>query len=169
MSLSKVFDEKTLHRVFDISLILKGIIALLEILAGILAYFVTQQFLLNLVLAVFHEELERDPHEFIANFLLQSVQKFSISTQLFTSIYLLCHGVIKAVLIAGLLRGKFGYYPSAIVVFMSFVIYQIYIYSFTYSIWLLLITLLDVIVIWLTWHEYRYMQEQRPGSSSARS
>ena len=169
MSLSKVFDEKTLHRVFDISLILKGIIALLEILAGIVAYFVTQQFLLNLVLAVFHEELEWDPHDFIANILIQSVQKFSVSTQLFISIYLLGHGVIKAVLIAGLLRGKFGYYPAAIVVFVLFVIYQIYIYSFTYSIWLLLITLLDIIVIWLTWHEYRYMREQRPGDSSARS
>ena len=59
MGLSKAFDEKTLHRVFDIGLILKGIIALLEILAGIVAYFITQHFLLNLVLAVFHEELER--------------------------------------------------------------------------------------------------------------
>jgi uncharacterized membrane protein len=169
MGLSKAFDEKTLHRVFNIGLILKGIIALLEILAGIVAYSITQQFLLNLVLAVFHEELIGDPHDFMANFLIQSVQKFSVSTQLFTSIYLLGHGIIKAILLAGLLRGKFGYYPAAIVVFVLFVVYQIYIYSFTHSIWLLLITLLDIAVIWLTWHEYRYMREYRPAVSSARS
>ena len=41
MSLKNAFDEKNLHRVFEISLILKGIFALLEILAGILAYFIT--------------------------------------------------------------------------------------------------------------------------------
>jgi uncharacterized membrane protein len=162
MGLRKAFDEKTLHRVFDISLVLKGIIALLEMLAGIVAYFITQHFLLTLALAVFHEELETDPHDLIANFLIQSAQKFSVSTQLFTSIYLFGHGIIKAVLIAGLLRGKLGYYPAAIVVFVLFVVYQIYIYSFTHSIWLLLITVLDIVVIWLTWREYRYMRERRP-------
>src|ERR1700694_167965 len=134
MGLRKAFDEKTLHRVFDISLVLKGIIALLEMLAGIVAYFITQHFLLTLALAVFHEELERDPHDFIANFLIQSAQKFSVSTQIFTSIYLLVHGISKAVLIAGLLRGKLGYYPAAIVVFVLFVAYQMYVYSFTHSI-----------------------------------
>ena len=96
------------------------------------------------------------------NFLIQSVQKFSVSTQLFTSIYLLGHGIIKTVLIAGLLREKLGYYPAAIVVFVLFVVYQMYIYSFTHSIWLLLITVLDIVVIWLTWREYRYMRERRP-------
>ncbi|MDQ2954743.1 MAG: DUF2127 domain-containing protein [Pseudomonadota bacterium] len=169
MSPSKVFDEKNLHRAFEIGLILKGIFALLEILAGIVAYFISQNFLLNLVRAVFHEELEGDPHDFVANFLIHSAQNFSVSTQLFTSVYLLGHGVIKAVLIAGLLRGKLGYYPAAIVVFMLFVVYQIYRYSITYSIWLLLITLLDIVVIWLTWHEYRYMREHRPAVASDRS
>jgi uncharacterized membrane protein len=169
MGLRKAFDESFLHRAFDIGLILKGIFALLEILAGIVAYFITQHFLLTLALAVFHEELETDPHDLIANFLIQSAQKFSVSTQLFTSIYLLGHGIIKAVLIAGLLRGKIGYYPAAIVVFVLFVVYQMYVYSLTHSIWLLLITVLDVVVIWLTWHEYRYMRERRSAVTSARS
>ena len=158
MSLTKAFEEKNLHRAFEIGLILKGIFALLEIIAGIVAYFISQNFLLNLVLAVFHEELEGDPHDLVANFLIHSAQNFSVSTQLFTSVYLLGHGVFKAVLIAGLLRGKLGYYPAAIIVFVLFVVYQIYRYSITYSIGLLLITLLDIVVIWLTWHEYRYMR-----------
>ena len=169
MSLSKAFDEKNLHRAFEIGLILKGIFALLEILAGTVAYFISQNFLLNLVRTVFHEELEGDPHDFVVNFLIHSAQNFSVSTQHFASFYLLGHGVIKTVLIAGLLRGKLGYYPAAIVVFMLFVVYQIYRYSITYSIWLLLITLLDIVVIWLTWHEYRYMRQHRPAVASDRS
>src|ERR1700674_546905 len=103
MSLRKAFDEKSLHRIFEISLILKGIFALLEILAGIVAYFISQHFLLNLVLAVFHDELKGDPHDFVANFLVQAAENFSIGTQLFISLYLLANGVTKTVLIAGLL------------------------------------------------------------------
>ena len=73
--------------------------------------------------------------------------------------YLLSHGVIKAVLIVGLLREKLWYYPVAIIVFVSFILYQLYRFNHTHSIWLLLITLLDIVVIWLTWHEYRYLQK----------
>src|SRR3984893_8614194 len=85
MNLRKAFDEKNLHRVFEISLILKGIFALLEILAGILAYVITQHFLVSLIRAVFHEELAGDPDDFVVNFLMQSAQNFSVSTQLFKS------------------------------------------------------------------------------------
>ena len=81
-------------------------------------------------------------------------QGFSVGTQLFVSFYLLANGLTKAVLIAGLLRGKLGYYPAAIAVFAAFVGYQLYRYSLTHSAWLILLTLLDLVVIWLTWREY---------------
>jgi uncharacterized membrane protein len=160
MSLSKTFD-KDLHWVFKLSLSLKGIVALLEILAGIAAYFIDQHFLLNLVLVAFHDELQSDPHDLVANILIQAAQNFLVGTQLFVSLYLLANGLTKAVLIAGLLRGKLGYYPAAIVVFVLFVVYQLYRYSFTHSVWLVLLTLLDIVVIWLTWREYKYVREAR--------
>jgi len=161
IGMSKTFNQNNLHRVFTISLIFKGVFALLEIFAGIAAYFVTQHFLISLVLTVFHEELEGDPHDFVANILIQAAQNFSVGTQLFVSLYLLANGFTKAILITGLLREQFAYYPAAIFVFVLFVVYQIYRYSFTHSVWLLLITLLDIIVIWLTWFEYRYTREAR--------
>jgi uncharacterized membrane protein len=166
MSPRQAFDANNLHRAFEIGLVLKGVFALLEILAGVVAYFVTQHFLLNFVRAVFHEELESGRHDFIANALIQAAQNFSVSTQLFTSIYLIGHGLIKAVLIAGLLRGKLGYYPAAIVIFALFVVYQLYRYSLTHSIGLLLITALDLVVIWLTWYEYRHRRKQPAAVSS---
>src|ERR1700674_4966331 len=76
MSQIKTFDENNLRRAFEIGLILKGIFALLEIFAGIVAYFIEQNFLLNLVLAVFHDELKSDPHDFVANILVQAAQNF---------------------------------------------------------------------------------------------
>jgi len=38
---------------------------------------------------------------------------------------------------------------------------QLYRYSYTHSIWLLLVTVLDLIVIGLTWHEYKYLKAER--------
>lgn len=159
----KWFQEQNLHLAFQISLLIKGVFALLEILGGIAAYFVSQQFLLSLILAVTRQELTEDPGDVVVRYLLETAHNFSLSTQYFTAIYLLSHGAIKAVLIVGLLRERLWCYPAAIVVFVSFIVYQSYSFSFTHSISLLLITLLDIVVIWLTWHEYRY--RQRRGSA----
>jgi uncharacterized membrane protein len=104
------------------------------------------------------EELLEDPRDFIANYLFQSAQHFSVSARNFTAVYLLSHGVIKLWLIIGLLRQRLGYYPVAISIFGLFIVYQLYRFSLTHSLWLLVITAVDVLVIGLTWHEYRYLR-----------
>ena len=155
------FKEKDVYVVFEIGLILKGIIALIETITGIAAYFVTQEFLLSIVNALTRGELAEDPRDFIANYLLREVQNFSVSTQHFLAFYLIGHGVVKLWLIIGLLQKKLWYYPAALIIFGGFVLYQLYLYSFTHSALMLAITILDVIVIALTWHEYRYIQKLR--------
>ncbi len=156
--IKKLFEEKNIHLVFEVSLIFKGAIALFEILGGILVYFISQSFLLNVILALTQHELLQDPRDFFANYLLHSAQNFSVSSQHFAAFFLLSHGIIKMFLIIGLLRKKLWYYPTGIVVFGLFIIYQLYRFSFTHSLWLLVITLLDLVVIWLTWHEWRYLK-----------
>jgi len=160
-------DEKYLHRVFEISLIIKATVAFLEIIGGVVVFFVSQQFVLNLVVAVTQDERAEDPRDFIANYLLHSAQNFSLSAQHFAALFLLSHGVIKMFLIVGLLREKLLYYPSAIVVFGFFIFYQLYRFTYTHSFWLLLVTILDIGVIWLTWHEYDYLRAHRTARSSA--
>jgi uncharacterized membrane protein len=154
----QLLNEKHIHIAFEVSLLLKGLFALFEIIGGMLAYFVTQEFLFELVQAVTQEELSEDPRDLVANYILQQAEHLSVSAQHFAALYLLSHGVIKLTLIAGLLQKKLSYYPPAIVVFGLFILYQLYRYSFTHSVLLLLITGFDVVVIGLTWHEYRYLQ-----------
>lgn len=43
-------------------------------------------------------------------------------------------------------------------VFGLFIVYQVYRFSATHSLWLLLITAVDVLVICLSWHEYHYLK-----------
>ena len=158
--MQKLTEEKNIHLLFEASLWLKVVFAFFEVVGGVLAYFVSQQFLLNLVLALTQHELLQDPRDLVANYLLHGVQTFSLSSQHFFAFFLLSHGIIKLFLTAGLMREKLSYYPAAIAVFGLFGAYQLYRFTFTHSVGLLLATILDVLVIWLTWHEYRYLHKK---------
>lgn len=160
--IKKLLGEKNVHVAFEISLLFKGAFSLVEIAASIFAFFVTRQFLLDLVNAFTQMELTEDPHDFVANYLLHAAQGLSVSSQHFTAFYLLSHGVIKLWLLIGLWRKKLGYYPAAIAVFSMFILYQVYRYSLTHSLLLLLITALDVVVIGLTGVEYQYLRRILP-------
>jgi uncharacterized membrane protein len=155
---SRFLEERNVHLAFQASLVLKAAFAVGEILTGIGTFFVTQQFVFKLVARVTREELLEDPRDFIANHLLQSAQHFSVSTRDFTAFYLLSHGAIKLWLIIGLLRERLWYYPVAIATFGLFIVYQVYRFGLTHSIWLLVITAVDLLVIALSWHEYRYLR-----------
>jgi uncharacterized membrane protein len=156
----KLLNEKYVRIAFEASLWIKGIFALIEIGGGIAAYFVTQRLLVEIASAVTQGELTEDPHDLIANYLFRSAQNLSIGAQHFTAFYLFSHGAIKLWLIVGLLRERLWYYPTAMVVFGLFIIYQLYRFSSTHSLLLLLITAVDAVVIALTWHEYRYLHRR---------
>jgi uncharacterized membrane protein len=154
-------SEENLHLAFELSLLCKAALAVVETIGGIAAVFVTRQGLLHAVAAFTRAELAEDPHDWIATQLWRWAWHWSVGRQEFVALYLFAHGVVKLTLIAGLLRHRLHYYPAAIVVFGLFIAYQLYRYGHTHSVWLLLITLIDGAVIALTWHEYRFLVRQR--------
>lgn len=158
LNTKKLFSEKNIRLFFDISLIIKGILSLFEIIGGVALYFVSKNLILRIADFITRQELSADPKDFVANYVLRSTQHLSAGMQHYASFYLLSHGAIKLFLISGLLRKRLWYYPLAILVFLLFVAYQIYKFSFSHSLWLILLTVLDIIVIILTWHEYKYLK-----------
>jgi uncharacterized membrane protein len=85
---------------------------------------------------------------------LSLAQNFTVSTQRFYAFYLLSHGVIRVFLVVGLLRNKPWAYPVSLVVFGLFIVYQLYRFSYTHGIGLIVLTVFDVIVMGLIWREY---------------
>lgn len=156
--MKKLIDEKNLHVAFEVSLALKGVFALGELITGIFAYVATRKFLFDLMQVITRAELTEDPRDFVANTLLQASRNLSVSGRHFIAFYLFSHGAIKLWLAIGLWRAKPGYYPTAVVVFGLFMLYQLYRYSFTHSLLLLLMTALDGVVIGLIWIEYRHLR-----------
>jgi len=160
LSLQDKAGPRTLHTVFEVSLLGKAALAVLEIAGGIAAFLVPQAAVLRLAQRIAHEELVDGRRDFIVHHLSQWAQGFSISTRHFAALYLLSHGVIKLWLIIGLLQGKRSYYPIAIAVFGAFIVYQLYRFHYTHSIWLIVITILDALVIGLAWYEYRHVLQR---------
>ncbi len=151
--ISKDKKERYIHRIFIFSIFIKGIDGLLEIVGSIALFFTGS--LSVWLKAMVHGELLEDPHDLVANYLQHHVAFFTLHSILFSFFYLFSHGAIKLLLVFGLLRDKLFAYPTAIFVFTLFVFYQVYRYSYTHSYFLILLTVLDVIVIGLTWHEYK--------------
>lgn len=151
------FKEKNIHIVFIISLFLKSINSLLEILSGILFLFTGS---ITVILSLLIKgELIEDPTDFIAIQIQHILPYFSTHNQLYASFYLLSHGIIKIILVANLLYKKLWAYPATIIILFLFIAYQIYHLSYKYSLILILLTLLDTLIIILTWHEYKIIKK----------
>lgn len=155
-------EERRIHQLFELSLLLKGAHAALECIGGLALALTNNQSIRGLVAQATQGELAEDKSDFLANHLVLWAQGFSIETQHFYALYLLSHGVVKLALVAALLMRKLWAYPTAIVVFGLFIAYQLYRYTQTHGIGLLLLTALDLLVVGLTWHEYGLMRRHLP-------
>ena len=148
-------NERNIHRIFKISILLKGAHSVIEIAGGLALYLVTTGTIVNLVKLATQEELIEDPNDYVASHLLAMAQHFSVASKSFYAFYLLSHGAIKLLLVIGLLRNQVWSYPASLVAMAAFIVYQLYRFSYTHSPGLIALTVFDLVVIALIWHEWR--------------
>ena len=155
-----IIREKTIGEIFRISLWLKGAHSLLEILGGLALLLVSHAAILHFVGWITHGELLHDPQDLLARNLEQWATGFSSGSQSFAAWYLLSHGAIKLVLVAAVLRNKSWAYPVFIAAMIGFIAYQVYRLSHQVTLLMAAITILDVIVLVLAWHEFRLLRRR---------
>lgn len=147
-------EEKLLKKAFDVGVVLKGIDGLLEIIGGILLFFLKPQVLDNILRVLTQHELSEDPNDFIANYILQNAQHLSISSKYFGIYYLFSHGIVKIVIVSGLLLNKLWAYKVGLIFLSLSILYQTYRFILNGSMGMLFLTLFDIVVIGLVWKEY---------------
>ena len=152
-------NSKKLLEIFDAGVYLKLINAILEVFGGFIFLFSKPSSINNIVLRLTQHELIQDPRDFVANFLRHQVSLLTGRSELFTAFFLLSHGIIKGFLLVALLQKKLWAYPTAIVVFLGFIVYQLYQFLIGGSPWLIVLTVLDVIVVILTYLEYNNIKK----------
>jgi uncharacterized membrane protein len=156
-------DEHRIHQLFQLSVLLKGAHALIECASGVLLAVVSTQTIVGWVDWLTQDELSEDPHDFVAAHLSAMAQHFTVSSKNFYSFYLVSHGLVKVVLVVGLLKEKLWAYPVSLAVLGVFILYQVYRFSYTHSPGLVALTLFDILVIALIWHEYRLVRRHLAG------
>jgi uncharacterized membrane protein len=155
-------QEKRVHQIFVVSVLFKWAHALIEIVGGLALYLVSTETIVSAINRWSYDELIDDKDDWVANRLLDFAQHFSVAEHHFYAFYLLSHGLIKSVLVIGLLREKLWAYPASFAVFGAFIAYQLYRYSYTHEIGLIALSVFDLFVIALAVHEYRLLRKHLP-------
>ncbi|CAI9411425.1 DUF2127 domain-containing protein [Aestuariimicrobium sp. T2.26MG-19.2B] len=153
-SVSTGSDHTLLDRTFRVSLLLKGLNGVLELVGGLALLLVGPGQLHAIATALTHRELMEDPGDFLANTLVRLASRLDLSAQLFAAIYLLVHGVVKVVLVLAVLRDRLWAYPWLIATLIAFIGYQTFELFRSFGWGLLLLTAFDIFIVVLTFREY---------------
>jgi len=154
--------EKRIHQIFFASVLFKGVHALIEAIGGVALYLTSTATIIGWINRFSQGELTEDPNDWVAQKVLEFGRHFSVADHNFYAFYLLSHGLIKGVLVWGLLKEKLWAYPASFAVFSAFIAYQLYRYSFTHDFMLILLSIFDLFVIYLAVHEYRLLRKHLP-------
>ncbi len=149
---------------FDIGLILKGIDSLFEVAGGIIL-------LSPLRVSGYLEILsQHSKHDFISRTLEKLATGVHAAT-IATALYLIVHGLAKAILIVAALKRKTWGYIGLIGVLSFFAIAEMARYFETQKVALLIFSLFDAALVVLIAHEYqaRYKQNSDASKTAAES
>jgi uncharacterized membrane protein len=147
-------DHTLLDRTFRISLVLKGLNGVLELVGGLVLLLVGPGQIGAIAGSLTHRELLEDPRDFLANALVRLASRLDVSTQVFAAVYLLVHGVVKVVLVLAVLRDRLWAYPWLIATLIAFIGYQGFELFRAFGWGLFLLTAFDIFIVVLTFREY---------------
>ena len=146
--------DKLLDLTFFVSLIVKVLDGVVELIGGVLLLVVTPDQIRAAVAAITRGELAEDPHDLLANLLVRYAGELNVSATLFGAVYFLAHGLVKVLLAGAVLRDKIWAYPWLIAFLVAFIGWQGYELVVHFTVGLLLLTLFDAFIVYLTAREY---------------
>jgi uncharacterized membrane protein len=139
-------DERRIHQLFVVSILLKGVHALIEVAGGVALYVFSTDAIIRWLYAA-----GGDSNDLIARF----ARTFTGQEHHFYAFYLVNHGLVNMISAGALLSRRLWAYPATFAVLACFIAYQLYRFTYTQDIGLLALTALDLVVMGLAWHEYR--------------
>jgi uncharacterized membrane protein len=143
-------EKKNIGRGFYFSILLKGIISLGEIVVGILALCIPITYVVDILL--------RLPSNIIIVHAVSIMEELVSVGGIFIAVYLLSRGLVKVLLIVGMLKNQLWAYPASLTVLAIFVLYQMYQICTTHSLAIVALTVFDLIVMWFIREEYKVLK-----------
>ena len=157
----QVSKEGFVHDLFEITIFLKGLNAAWEVVLGILLLVVQPATIHRSMLGFANYRFMASLAQSASGYIVKQANHFSQGTQYFIGFYLLFYGVVNIFLVIFLLRGKLWAYPVSLILFALFIVYQVFRLWLHRSQVLLFFTSLDIILVALTFLEYRRIKKSR--------
>ncbi len=142
------------HKIFRLSLYIKGIYGLLETIAGVMLLFASSATISRIVEAIFGRELVSDPDDVMANFFMNAARNMSLHVHQLISVIMIVHGILSIGIMLALMKKKLWVFPVVSSLLALTIIYQIYEFVFNHSIILLIITFVDIAIFALLGQEF---------------
>lgn len=142
--------EESLHKLFWWSLAVKAAQSAAEAALGVVVMFISTETMLEgaKYLSAFLPGI-------LETMVMSAVHAIAVEGRLFMILYLLSHGIVRLALIIGVYRDKHWAYPALMALLAMFIVSQMVTYSVSHSVVLLVFSVIDAVILWLTWHEYR--------------
>lgn len=99
-------------------------------------------------------ELVEDPTDLLIQIANPFVQHSSLTVTYFLAIYFVFWGIVDVVLSINLLKKNLWAFPISIVLIGIFILYEVYRFSYTHSIVLAGVIIVDLALIWVIRKEY---------------
>jgi uncharacterized membrane protein len=150
-----------LHTALEISLAIKGLMALTEVVSGAALMAIGTGRVAHFVDWLVNNELTADPTDVIGLTVRHVANSLSLDTHNFFAWYLITQGMVKLLTIIALGRGERWFFPIGAAILTSFILYQLIHIWLDYSGILLVLTLFDIVVVTLVMREYRALDPKR--------
>ena len=144
-----------LHTALEISLALKGLMALAEVVSGTALMAVGTGSVARFVDWMVSNEITSDPTDMIGVAAHHIASSLSLDTHNFFAWYLITQGMVKLLTIIALSRGHRWFFPIGAAILSVFVGYQLIHIWMDFSGVLLVLTLFDIVVVTLVMREYQ--------------
>lgn len=148
--------QTPLDWIYNVGIAVKGFDGVVELVAGILLW--ADPGLLHRTLhALLGEAQESNSRmmQFVAEHVARIDADLTRSGLVFFVLFLILHGVVKVALVVALFAKWRWAYPWAIGALAIFLVYQVYAYIKQPSIAMAIFSLIDALIVWLVYKEYR--------------
>lgn len=143
------------HRLFIATIAAKGALGVLQVFIAIVLYLGMLQYLPSFAQWLVQNELAENPNDYIALKILQIAGSAPGTGTTFYTTYFAAHGLLHIAVVAALLSGVRWANHAAVIVLSLFVIYQVFEWMSVGGSMLVLLTIIDLAVIYLTVREHR--------------
>lgn len=148
-------SAKFAHRFFILTILAKGSLGLVQLATSAAISMGLTDRLPRLAQSIIAAELAEDPNDFLAARIMQFVRTLPETDMTFYAYYFGAHGLLHVVVAAALLSGTIWAYPATIAVLSIFVLYQSLEWLAVGGTMLLVLSTIDLLVIFLTWLEWK--------------